>query len=80
MAYGSGCAASIYGLEATVAPAHTVDVLTHLTMRQPLPIEDSLIFVHAFEVTHGRFGFTPSKAGYQKFAAYFLHSVSAMGI
>ena len=55
----------MYGLEATAAPAHSSNVLTHLIMRQSLPIEDTLILVHAFEVTHGRFGFTPAQAGYQ---------------
>ena len=80
MAYGSGCAASMYGLEATVAPALTADVLTDLTLRQSIPIEDTLLLVQAFEVTHGRFGFTPAQAGYQQSGAYYLHSVSAIGI
>jgi len=70
----------MYGLEATVVPAHTADVLTHLTLRQSLPIADTLILVHAFEVTHGRFGFTPSPAGYRQSGAYYLHSVSVAGI
>ena len=69
----------MYGLEGTAVPAHTADVLAELTLRQSLPIEDALLLVHAFEVTHGRFGFTPSRAGCEQSGAYYLHSVSAMG-
>jgi len=72
MAYGSGCAASMYGLEATVVPAHTADVLAHLTLRQSLPIEDALLLVHAFEVTHGRFGFTPLDTHHRQANAYYI--------
>ena len=72
MAYGSGCAASMYGLEATVAPALTADVLTHLTLRQSMPIEDTLLLVQAFEVTHGRFGFTPLDTHHRQANAYYI--------
>ena len=80
MSYGSGCAASMYGLEVAVAPAHESDVLTRLTLRRSMPIEDALLSVGAFEITHGRFGFTPSRAGQQQAVAYYLQSVSAVGI
>ena len=33
MAYGSGCAASMFGLDATAAPVHASDVLVSLNSR-----------------------------------------------
>ena len=81
MSYGSGCAASMYGLEVTVSPAHKTDALTRLTLRQSLPIEDTLLLVGAFEMTHGRFGYTPSAAGCCRGAgAYYLRSVGVTGL
>ena len=59
MAYGSGCAASMFGLETTGAPIHASDVLTRLRERQPASVEDALLLVDAFEMTHRRFGFEP---------------------
>ena len=53
LSYGSGCAASMYALEATAAPVHALDVLTSLWKRQQASIEHALLLVGAFELTHG---------------------------
>ena len=54
MSYGSGCAASMYGLEASACvPIHRSDIVTRLRSRLSKPIEDTLLLVDAFEMTHG---------------------------
>ena len=63
MAYGSGCAASLFGLEAVRVPLHASGALANLASRHPVAVEDALLLVQAFEMTHGRFGFEPSHAG-----------------
>jgi 3-hydroxy-3-methylglutaryl CoA synthase len=52
MAYGSGCAASMHGLDATAAPVYASDVLAGLRDREQTPIEDALLLVSTFEMTH----------------------------
>ena len=61
MAYGSGCAASLFGLHAASVPQHASGVLAGLASRRPVGVEDALLLVDAFEMTHGRFGFVPSR-------------------
>ena len=63
MSYGSGCAASLFGLEATAVPIHALNVLSSLQMRLPTCVEDALFLIHAFEMTHTRFGFYPQQQG-----------------
>ena len=61
MAYGSGCAASLFGLHVASVPQHASGVLAGLASRRPVGVEDALLLVDAFEMTHGRFGFVPSR-------------------
>jgi len=72
MSYGSGCAASMYGLRANRAPYHASDVLIHLSARCAVPIEDALLFINSFELTHGRFGFKPSDVCDRQDGAYYV--------
>ena len=60
VAYGSGCAASMYGLSAISVPVHRSDVLRSLQQRNPKSTEDALFLICAFEMTHRCFGFQPS--------------------
>ena len=80
MAYGSGCAASMFGLEVLCAPISASDVLDSLKTRRQLATEDALIHINRFEMTHGRFGFEPAHGASQQNQAYYLHSVSELGI
>ena len=60
LSYGSGCAASLYGMDLAEIPVHASKVLAELASRPCVAIEDALAHVNAFEMTHGRFGFVPS--------------------
>ena len=53
----------MYGLEVASAPEYESDVLTKLCTRESLPVEDTLLLVYAFEMTHGRFNFVASHIG-----------------
>jgi len=49
----------MFGLETAGVPTHASNVLAILKGRQPASVEDTLLFVNAFEMTHRRFGFEP---------------------
>ena len=77
--YGSGCAASMFGIRVKHKPVHPKDLLDYLRGRVPKPLDKALPLIDAFENTHGRFGFVPSHQGDRQAGAYYLQSVDAMG-
>ena len=77
--YGSGCAASMYGIRVSHAPLHPEDLLVCLRGRVPKPLDKALPLIDAFEDTHGRFGFVPSHQNDRQVGAYYLESVDEMG-
>ena len=77
--YGSGCAASMFGIRVKYEPVHPKDLLDYLRGRVPKPLDKALPLIDAFENTHGRFGFLPSHQGDCQAGAYYLQSVDEMG-
>ena len=77
--YGSGCAASMYGIRVNHAPLHPKDLLDRLRSRVPKPLDKALPLIDAFEDTYGRFGFVPSHQSDRQAGAYYLESVDEMG-
>ena len=77
--YGSGCAASMYGIRVSHAPLHPEDLLVRLRVRVPKSIDKALPLIDAFENTHGRFDFVPCHHGDRQAGAYYLESVDVMG-
>ncbi|KAK7248689.1 Zinc-binding dehydrogenase [Aureococcus anophagefferens] len=57
MAYGSGCAATLFSLGDARRPLVDGAAVATLRRREPKPVEAVLAAVEAFEATHGRFGF-----------------------
>jgi hydroxymethylglutaryl-CoA synthase len=58
--YGSGCAASTYGLRVRGVPLYPHDVIDRLTKRVPKTVDGSLKLIQGFEDTYGKFEFEPS--------------------
>ena len=77
--YGSGCAATMYGIRVQGVPSHPPDVLERLRARTPKPVEEALRLVDAFEATYGRFGFEPSHVEGRQDGAYYLKGIDAQG-
>ena len=77
--YGSGCAASMFGIKVSYAPLHPKGLLDRLKGRVPKALDKALPLIDAFENTHGRFGFVPSHQGDRQAGAYYLQSVDEMG-
>ena len=78
--YGSGCAASLYGIRVCGVPQHPCGLLEELRSRVPKTVDETLRLVQAFEDTYGRFGFTPSHTADRQRGAYYLSSVDAAGV
>ena len=77
--YGSGCAASMYGIHVQGVPLHPPDVLDQLRSRVPKSVDYTLQLVNAFEATYGRFDFAPSHVEDRQDGAYYLQRVDAQG-
>ena len=77
--YGSGCAASMFGIRVDHALLHPKDLLVRLRGRVPKSIDRALPLIDAFEDTHGKFGFAPSHQEDRQAGAYYLESVDEMG-
>ena len=72
--YGSGCAASMFGIRVDHALLHPKDLLVRLRGRVPKSIDKALPLIDAFEDTHGNFGFAPSHQEDRQAGAYYLES------
>ena len=78
--YGSGCAASMFGLRIKGVPLYPADIIDRLQTREPKTVNEALKLVAAFEDTYGKFGFEPSHVKDRQDGAYYLQHVSAAGV
>ena len=78
--YGSGCAASMYGIRVQGLPLHPDDLLLRLQSRDPITVEKALSLIDAFENTYGRFGFEPTYKSHRQDGAYYLEYVDKNGV
>ena len=78
--YGSGCAASLFGIRVCGLPFHPSDLLEKMRSRIPKSIDTTLRLVQAFEGVYGKFGFEPINKADRQDGAYYLKSVDALGV
>ena len=78
--YGSGCAASMYGIRVKGVPLYPADLIQCLKSRVPKTVKEAIPLINAFEEAHGHFGFVPSHKGDRQVGAYYLVSVDSMGV
>ncbi len=77
--YGSGCAASMFGIRVTGIPLYPSSILDRLRSRSPKSIGETLELVQAFDEVYGKFGFEPRNKEGRQIGAYYLKSVDERG-
>ena len=78
--YGSGCAASMFGVRVVGVPLHPPDILDRLRNRTPKSIATALPLIQAFDNMYGKFGFEPSHRDDRQHGAFYLKSVDEKGV
>ena len=78
--YGSGCAASMFGVRVVGVPLHPPDILDRLRNRTPKSIATALPLIQAFDNMYGKFGFEPSHRDDRQHGAFYLTSVNEKGV
>eukprot|EP00961_Rhodomonas_salina_P200911 2710519-Rhodomonas_salina.1 len=78
--YGSGCAASLFGLHVRGVPLHPDGAIRELRSRTPKAVSQAQQLVQAFEDTYGRFNFEPSCTANRQEGVFYLERVDAKGI
>jgi hypothetical protein len=78
--YGSGCAASLFGVAVKGVPLHPPDVLERLLHRKPKSVDETLKLVQEFENMYGMFGCETSHKEDRQHGAYYLTGISAKGV
>ena len=78
--YGSGCAASMYGIHVQQLPKHPKDVFEELTNRDVKLVHETLQLVQAYEDAYRSFPFEPTHTEPRLFGVYYLEQVGALGV
>ena len=78
--YGSGCAASMYGIHVQQLPKHPKDVFEVLAKRDVKSVHETLQLVQAYEGAYRSFPFEPTHTEPRLLGVYYLEQVGALGV
>ena len=78
--YGSGCAASMYGIHVQQLPKHPKDVFEELANRDVRSVHETLQLVQTSEDAYRSFPFEPIHTETRLFGVYYLKQVGVLGV